>query len=282
MKFIFNRKKQVPKIQERILRENGIASIELMEAFNFTKSTIQVSEIISEADILYLNIESDASVLLLDFKDAQDYRVLFLNDNYWTVGSTFALNNENGFVIQTRYKKILLMRYAFHLKRIEPKVYVHPPRSNIKKDILITVKSTSGNRLFSKTLKDWDDVNVDNFLTGFYATLNTSKEDYKKKYYFNFQKAYVKHEHELIGLKSRSFDQNVDNPNGKKNIIITVRFPWAPILFDAFLENFDDVDIDKFMDTNYITVQTSKDNYLKTHYFWFKGRNPVIKKDLHV
>ncbi len=272
MKFIFNRKKQVPKIQERILRENGIASIELMEAFNFTKSTIQVSEIISEADILYLNIESDASVLLLDFKDAQDYRVLFLNDNYWTVGSTFALNNENGFVIQTRYKKILLMRYSFHLKRIEPKVYVHPPSSNIKKNILITVKSTSGNRLFSKTLKDWDDVNVDNFLTGFYATLNTSKEDYKKKYYFNFQKAYVKHEHELIGLKSRSFDQNVDNPNGKKNIIITVRFPWAPILFDAFLENFDDVDIDKFMDTNYITVQTSKDNYLKTHYFWFVGR----------
>ena len=47
-----------------------------MEAFNFTKSTIQVSEIVSEADILYLNIESDASVLLLDFKDAQDYRVL--------------------------------------------------------------------------------------------------------------------------------------------------------------------------------------------------------------
>jgi hypothetical protein len=101
MKFIFNRKKQVHKIQKRILRENGTESIELMEAFNFNKSTIQVSEIVSEADILYLNIESDASVLLLDFKDAQDYRVLFLNDNYWTVGSTFALNNENGFVIQT-------------------------------------------------------------------------------------------------------------------------------------------------------------------------------------
>ena len=100
MKFIFNRKKQVPKIHERILRENGTEHIELMEDFNFTKSTIQVSEIVSEADILYLNIESDASVLLLDFKDAQDYRVLFLNDNYWTVGSTFALNNENGFVIQ--------------------------------------------------------------------------------------------------------------------------------------------------------------------------------------
>ena len=61
MKFIFNRKKQVPKIQERILRENGTERIELMEVFNFTKSTIQVSEIVSEADILYLNIESSLS-----------------------------------------------------------------------------------------------------------------------------------------------------------------------------------------------------------------------------
>ena len=112
-----------------------------IEDFNFTKSTVQVSEIVSEADILYLNIESDASVLLLDFKDAQDYRVLFLNDNYWTVGSTFALNNENGFVIQTRYKKILLMRYAFHLKRIEPKVYVHPPSSNVKINIFLRIFS---------------------------------------------------------------------------------------------------------------------------------------------
>lgn len=166
MKFIFNRKKQVPKIQERILRENGTERIELMEAFNFTKSTIQVSEIVSEADILYLNIESDASVLLLDFKDAQDYRVLFLNDNYWTVGSTFALNNKNGFVIQTRYKKILLMRYAFHLKRIEPKVYVHPPSSNIKINILVTIKSTFGMKIYSKLLEDWNDFDTSYFMCG--------------------------------------------------------------------------------------------------------------------
>ena len=119
MKFIFNRKKQVPKIQERIFHEKGTVMTLLAEEFILTKSTLQVSEIVSEADTLYLNIKSDASVLLLDFKDAQDYRVLLLNDNYRTVGSTFALNNKNGFVIQTRYKKILLMRYAFHLKRID-------------------------------------------------------------------------------------------------------------------------------------------------------------------
>lgn len=270
MKFIFNRKKQVPKIQERILRENGTERIELMEAFNFTKSTIQVSEIVSEADILYLNIESDASVLLLDFKDAQDYRVLFLNDNYWTVGSTFALNNKNGFVIQTRYKKILLMRYAFHLKRIEPKVYVHPPSSNIKINILVTIKSTFGKKIYSKLLEDWNDFDTSYFMCGPSVTVLTSKD--KEIRYYNIQKAFVKHEYNLIGVKSRFFDQNTDNPDVKKNILITVRFPWGVKLFDALLENWDDVDIDKFMDTNYITVQTSKDNYLKTHYFWFNVR----------
>lgn len=270
MKFIFNRKKQVPKIQERILRENGTERIELMEAFYFTKSTIQVSEIVSEADILYLNIESDASVLLLDFKDAQDYRVLFLNDNYWTVGSTFALNNKNGFVIQTRYKKILLMRYAFHLKRIEPKVYVHPPSSNIKINILVTIKSTFGMKIYSKLLEDWNDFDTSYFMCGPSVTVLTSKD--KEIRYYNIQKAFVKHEYNLIGVKSRFFDQNTDNPDVKKNILITVRFPWGVKLFDALLENWDDVDIDKFMDTNYITVQTSKDNYLKTHYFWFNVR----------
>jgi hypothetical protein len=281
MKFIFNRKKQVPKIQKRILRENGTESIELMEAFNFNKSTIQVSEIVSEADILYLNIESDVSVLLLDFKDAQDYRVLFLNDNYWTVGSTFALNNENGFVIQTRYKKILLMRYSFHLKRIEPKVYVHPPRSNIKKDILITVKTTSGNRLFSKTLKDWSDVEIDGFMTTLRVVVFSSKDgDVVKKYHF--QKAYVEHEHELIGVKSLLYKQNIDNIDAKKSIEIIFVNPWSAEVFRELLRDFNDLDIDKFMDTNYITVQASKDNYLKTHYFWFKGRNPIIKKDLPV
>jgi hypothetical protein len=271
MKFIFNRKKQVSKIQERILRENGTERIELMEAFDFTKSTIQVSEIVSEADILYLNIESDVSVLLLDFKDAQDYRVLFLNKNGYCVGSTFALNNKNGFVIQTRYKKILLMRYAFHLKRIEPKVYVHPPSSNIKINILVTIKSTFGKKIYSKLLEDWHDFDTSYFMCGPSVTVLTSKD--KEKHYFNIQKAFVKHEHELIGLKSRLFDHNIDNPDIKKNIMITVRFPWAAILFDALIENYDDVDIDKFMDTNYITVQTSKDNYFKTHYFWFVGRN---------
>ena len=281
MKFIFNRKKQVPKIQERILRENGTERIELMEAFDFTKSTIQVSEIVSEADILYLNIESDASVLLLDFKDAQDYRVLFLNDNNWTVGSTFALNNENGFVIQTLYKKILLMRYAFHLKRIEPKVYVYPPRSNIKKDILISVKSTSGNRLFSKTLKDWSDVEIDGFMRTLRVVVFSSKDgDVVKKYHF--QKAYVEYENELIGVKSRLYNQNIDNIDAKKSIEIIFVNPWSAEVFRELLRDINDLDIDKFMDTNYITVQTSKDNYLKTHYFWFVGRKPSIKKDLTV
>lgn len=270
MKFIFNRKKQVPKIQERIFQENGTVLKLLAEEFILYKTTIQVLEFVSEADTLYLNVKSDASVLLLDFKDAGDYRVLFLNNNGCCVGSTFALNNKNGFVIQTRHKKILLMKYAFHLKRIAPKVHIYPPRSNIKINILVTIKSTNGKRIYSKLLENWNDFDTSYFMCGPSVTVLTSKD--KKIRYYNIQKAFVEHEYNLVGVKSRLFDQNTDNPNVKKNILITVRFPWGVKLFDALLENWDDVDIDKFMDTNYITVQTSKDNYLKTNYFWFKVR----------
>lgn len=58
----------------------------------------------------------------------------------------------------------------------------------------------------------------------------------------------------------------------KKNILITVRYPWGVRLFDALIENWDDVDIDKFMNTIYITVQTSKDNYLETNYLRFSSQ----------
>lgn len=275
MKFIFNRKKKVPKIQERILQENGTVSILLMEEFKFNKSTIQVSEIVSEADTIYLNIESDASVLLLDFKDAQDYRVLFLNDNYWTVGSTYALNNQNGFVILTQYKKIILMRYSFHLKRIEPKIYQSPPRSNIKINILVTIKSINGKRIYSKLLKNWSDFDTSYFMCGPSVTVLTSKD--KEIRYYNIEKAYVKHEYELIGLKSRLYDQNTANTDVKKNILITVRYPWGVRLFDALIENWDDVDIDIFMNTIYITVQTSKDNYLETNYLRFSSQKSKSK-----
>lgn len=270
MKFIFNRKKQVPKIEERIFRENGTESTLLSEEFNFTKSTILVSEIESEADTLYIKIESDSTVSLLDFKGAEDFRVLFLNDDYWTVGSTFALNNVNGFVIQTQYKKILLMRYAFHLKRIAPKVYKHPPISNVKINILVTIKSTFGKILYSKLLENWNDFDTSYFMCGPSVTVLTSNDDEVR--YYNIEKAFVKHEYQLIGLKSRLFHQNRDNLDKKKDILITVRFPWGVKLFDALLKNWEDVDVDKFMDTNYITVQTSKDNYLKTNYLWFTVR----------
>lgn len=275
MKFIFNKIKlpfiSESKIKERIFYENNTVLTLLAEEFNLTKSTIQVSELVSEVDTLYLNIKSDVSVLLLDFKDAQDYRVLFLNDNYWTVGSTFALNNENGFVIQTQYKKILLMRYSFHLKRIAPKLYDYSRRSKIKKNILITVKSTSGNKLFSKTLKNWDDVDIDGFMSTLRVSVFSSKaEDDTKKY--NFKKAYVEYEHELIGVESRLYEQNIDNIDAKKSIEIIFVNPWGAEVFREVLRNFEDVDIDKLMGTNYITVQTSKDNYLKTNYFWFNGR----------
>ena len=270
MKFIFNRKKQGSKIEERIFKENGTESTLLIEEFNFTKSTILVSEIESEADTLYIKIESDSTVSLLDFKGAQDFRVLFLNDDYWTVGSTFALNNENGFVIQTQYKKILLMRYAFHLKRITPKVYKHPPSSNVKINILVTIKSTFGKILYSKLLENWNDFDTSRFMCGPSVTVLTSKDEEVR--YYNIEKAYVKHEYQLIGLKSRLFHQNIDNLDDKKDILIIVRFPWGVKLFDALLKDWEDVDVDKFMDTNYITVQTSKDNYIKTHYLWFTVR----------
>ena len=79
----------------------------------------------------------------------------------------------------------MFIERTFHLKRIEPKVYVHPPRSNIKKNILIRVKSTSGNRLFSKILKDWSDVEIDGFMRTLRVVVFSSKDgDVVKKYHF--------------------------------------------------------------------------------------------------
>lgn len=48
---------------------------------------------------------------LLDFAGAEDFRVFFYDEVGELKGRHWALNNHNGFMIQTRYKRILLVKY---------------------------------------------------------------------------------------------------------------------------------------------------------------------------
>ena len=63
----------------------------------------------------------------------------------------------------------------------------------------------------------------------------------------------------------------------KKDIQIGMITPWGVNLMYKKLENWNDVDINRFMSLHYISVRTSKDKYEKA--FKFKIV-PIDEKDL--
>lgn len=65
---------------------------------------------------------------------------------------------------------------------------------------------------------------------------------------------------------------------GKKNIKISIITPWGVSLFENELKNWDDVDVNGFMELHYLTVTTSKDNYKEKFRFKITPYSKTVEK----
>lgn len=82
--------------------------IEVIE-FKTSETNLKISECNFESNNILLEIEHNEINTLLDFKFAPDYWVLFLDENNFILGGTYAVNNSVGFKIQTQSKKLLII-----------------------------------------------------------------------------------------------------------------------------------------------------------------------------
>ena len=83
---------------------------------------VELSEVKTDVNTILikgLNLTEDNTLLIinqkrlttmLDFTDAGDYQVLYLNDNFFIVGGSYAIKNEFGFIQQTQMKNVLLIK----------------------------------------------------------------------------------------------------------------------------------------------------------------------------
>ena len=63
-----------------------------------------------------IKIEHTGLTTMLDFTNSADFQVLYLTEDNWIVGGSYAVNNQSGFILQTQEKHILLMKYVYQLK----------------------------------------------------------------------------------------------------------------------------------------------------------------------
>lgn len=73
------------------------------------ETNIQIKKMSFENQNLLLNILHQEMNTLLDFTGASDYQVYYLSEKHEILGSTYAKNNEKGYLIVTQYKRILLV-----------------------------------------------------------------------------------------------------------------------------------------------------------------------------
>lgn len=84
-----------------------------------TEANVKISEFQFESVNTLLVLEHQDINTLLDFKNAPDFLVYFLDENLYELGATYALNNSIGYKIQTQSKRLLLKR----LKPVSQKKY---------------------------------------------------------------------------------------------------------------------------------------------------------------
>lgn len=112
-----------------IFHNNQAAAITTTDVI-CSRNNIRIEDLNLKADNVLLKIEHHGLTTLLDFSNAKDYQVIYLNyqlaimnntndldepSGYlrsWLhiVGVSFAINNEAGFMLQTQEKFILLIR----------------------------------------------------------------------------------------------------------------------------------------------------------------------------
>src|SRR5690606_1105535 len=77
--------------------------------FRTAETYLRISACTYDSHPLLITLTHDEVNTLLDFKNASDYQVLYLDKNYFVTGGTYARNNTSGFQIQTQNKILLLL-----------------------------------------------------------------------------------------------------------------------------------------------------------------------------
>lgn len=102
--------KPIKKIFYLAGTKNALFKEVQIEVFDckISETNLKISEYVFNSNNILLEITHNKMNTLIDFKGASDYRVLFLDENHFVTGGTYAKNNSKGYMIQTQSKKILL------------------------------------------------------------------------------------------------------------------------------------------------------------------------------
>lgn len=88
------------------------------------KRTLFINELILIENTVIINITHNELTTMLDFTHSSDFQVLYLDKNYYTVGVSFAINNEKGFKLQTQEKNVLLVKLNQKSKNLDKISYM--------------------------------------------------------------------------------------------------------------------------------------------------------------
>lgn len=96
------------KKTQKITYNTSSIHIKLNEVHS-NKNNIRIEGLNLLENNTILRIEHSGLTTMIDFTQAKDYQVLYLNKNLEIVGGSYAINNDFGFVLQTQEKNILLV-----------------------------------------------------------------------------------------------------------------------------------------------------------------------------
>ena len=72
-------------------------------------ANVKVAKLNGSSSNYFISVNVNYGNTLLDFTGAEDFRVFFYDEDGELTGRHWALNNESGFMLQTRYKRIFLV-----------------------------------------------------------------------------------------------------------------------------------------------------------------------------
>jgi hypothetical protein len=88
---------------------SDFSGMDVME-IELDDANVKVAKLNGSSSNYFIYINVNYGNTLLDFAGAKDFRVFFYDDGELK-SRHWALNNENGFMLQTRYKRIFLVEY---------------------------------------------------------------------------------------------------------------------------------------------------------------------------
>lgn len=93
---------------------NSSTQIDVCE-ITCTTNNIRICDLDLPDENTLIKIEHPGLTTMLDFSNSADFQVLYLTEENWIVGGSYAINNQSGFILQTQEKFVLLMKCVYKL-----------------------------------------------------------------------------------------------------------------------------------------------------------------------